>query len=509
MTLFSLLKNSAQRWPEREAVFEGQHAVHTWASLHTRALQLAHALAERGTVGSRVAIASLNCPEYVELMFGSWGAGHAVVPINAKLHPKEMAAIVSDADPACIFVSAELAPALAPALDASAQAKTIVIGSASYQDLFASPAAHALQVAPDALAWLFYTSGTTGRSKGAMLSHRNLMAMTVSHLADVEPSTERDTQIHAAPMSHGSGLYIPAYVARGTRQVIPASRGFDPAEFLDLCEHHVGCSAFLAPTMVQRLRAAVQQRGEPPSGLRTIIYGGGPMYLDELKQSLLAFGKVFIQIYGQGEAPMTITWLAREAHAGSDDAILGSVGTARTGVQVRVADTEGQDMPPGQTGEILVRGDVVMMGYWRNPQSTAAAIRDGWLWTGDMGSLDGQGFLTLRDRSKDVVISGGSNVYPREVEEVLLAHPGVDEVCVVGQADPEWGEVVVAFVVTAPGATVTSKHLDAACLQRLARFKRPKHYHFVPSLPKNNYGKVLKRALRAQLEQPSHQENAT
>jgi acyl-CoA synthetase (AMP-forming)/AMP-acid ligase II len=179
-----------------------------------------------------------------------------------------------------------------------------------------------------------------------------------------------------------------------------------------------------------------------------------------------------------------------------DDAILGSVGWARTGCEVAVVGSDGLPLPAGETGEIICRSDVVMAGYWNNPQATGEALRDGWLYTGDMGSLDARGFLTLRDRSKDLIISGGSNIYPREVEEVLLRHRDVQEVCVVGRKDDEWGEVVVAFIVLAPGATPDPGELDGHCLEHIARFKRPKQYHFLDELPKNSYGKVLKRALR-------------
>jgi acyl-CoA synthetase (AMP-forming)/AMP-acid ligase II len=196
---------------------------------------------------------------------------------------------------------------------------------------------------------------------------------------------------------------------------------------------------------------------------------------------------------------MTITWLRREDHASSDDALLGSVGTPRTGVQVRVLDADGRDVQQGEIGEIVVHGDVVMSGYWSNPLGTSEALKDGWLHTGDMGSFDARGYLTLRDRSKDVVISGGSNIYPREVEEVLLGHPDVLEACVVGSPDPEWGEVVVAFIVSRTGQPLSTSELDAHCLAAIARFKRPKRYVFVTDLPKNSYGKILKRALRERL----------
>jgi acyl-CoA synthetase (AMP-forming)/AMP-acid ligase II len=381
-------------------------------------------------------------------------------------------------------------------LDSDWLLRVCVIGSPEYEHLFAGPALTPKPTDPEALAWLFYTSGTTGRSKGAMLSQRNLMALTLSHLADVESLDEHCSQIHAAPMSHGSGMYIPAYVARGARQVVPSSAGFEPEEFLSLCHSHTGVGAFLAPTMVQRLRQSLPHPSSAPPGLRSIIYGGGPMYVQELKQSLAAFGQVFVQIYGQGESPMTITWLRREDHTSADDAILGSVGIARTGVDVRVVDSQGQDVAAGDIGEIIVRGDVVMSGYWRNPKGTTEALRDGWLFTGDMGSQDDRGYITLRDRSKDVVISGGSNIYPREVEEALLTHPDVSEVSVVGQRDEAWGEIVIAFVVPRAGVTLSTEALDAHCLERIARFKRPKRYVVLEALPKNSYGKVLKRSLR-------------
>jgi acyl-CoA synthetase (AMP-forming)/AMP-acid ligase II len=387
-----------------------------------------------------------------------------------------------------VFASPKIAAELAPVTTVPVE----VIDDGGYEARFGAEPVPTPCTDPAELAWLFYTSGTTGRSKGAMLSHRNLMAMTVSHLADFDSPDEECGLIHGAPMSHGSGLYIPPYVLRGARQVIPASGAFEPDEFLDLCEHHPGCSAFLAPTMVQRL---VQTGRSRPGNLRTVVYGGGPMYVDSLKKAMTAFGPIFTQLYGQGEAPMTITGLRRADHVDADDAVLGSVGYARSGVDVAVQRDDGSHAEIGEIGEIVCRGDVVMSGYWRNPAATAATLQNGWLHTGDMGSFDERGYLTLRDRSKDVVISGGSNIYPREVEEAILEHPAVVEAGVVGAKDEEWGEVVVAFVV----GEVDPAELDAHLLDRIARFKRPKRYEFIDELPKNSYGKVLKRELRERL----------
>jgi len=227
------------------------------------------------------------------------------------------------------------------------------------------------------------------------------------------------------------------------------------------------------------------------------------MYVADIERALAVMGPRFVQIYGQGETPMVATALSRRhlgdtAHPRYRDR-LGSVGVAQTPVSVRVGDGQGRPLPVGAVGEVMVKGDTVMAGYWRNPEATAAAIQSGWLFTGDVGCLDADGFLTLKDRSKDLIISGGSNIYPREVEEVLLQAPGVAEVAVVGTPDPEWGEVVVAFVVATPGVAVSTDALDAHCLAQMARFKRPKRYELVEALPKNHYGKVLKTELRQRL----------
>jgi len=484
VNLFSYLDQAAARFGEQGAVYCGERRLHTWRELADRALRLAGSLRGQLPVGSRIAIASENRPEIIELMFATWAAECVVVPLNYKLHPREMAQILDDAGASMVFASPKLASDLSSAV-------VETIGNATYLDRFNAAPAAPPESDPSQPAWLFYTSGTTGRSKGAMLTHRNLMAMTRAHLADLDDPDEHCSLIHGAPMSHGSGLYIAPYVLRGARQVVPASGAFDADEFLYLCDHHPGATAFLAPTMVARLVDTGRAR---PANLRTIIYGGGPMYLGNLKKAMAAFGPVFAQLYGQGEAPMTITGLTRTDHSG-DDAVLGSVGRARTGVQVAVLRDDGTHAPAGEVGEIVCRGEVVMAGYWNNPGATAEAVRDGWLFTGDKGSFDDRGYLTLRDRSKDVVISGGSNIYPREVEEALLCHPGVAEAAVVGTPDPDWGEIVVAFVV----GEASAAELDTHLLERIARFKRPKRYEFVDALPKNSYGKVLKRELRERL----------
>jgi long-chain acyl-CoA synthetase len=294
-------------------------------------------------------------------------------------------------------------------------------------------------------------------------------------------------------MSHGSGVYMMATVARLGINVTPESSSFDAEEVLRLFDAWPRTSMFAAPTMVKRL---VGCRADcNPDRIRTIIWGGAPMYVADALKAIERFGPRFAQIYGQGEAPMTITALSRQDIADRDHPRwaerLGSAGRAYACSEVMIADADDRPLPCGEAGEVLCRG-VVMRGYWRNPEASAATLRGGWLHTGDIGAFDAEGYLTLKDRSKDVIISGGSNIYPREVEEVLLEHVRVREVSVIGRPDPDWGEVVVAYVV----GEAERGELDALCLNGIARFKRPKEYVFVDSLPKNNYGKILKTELR-------------
>jgi long-chain acyl-CoA synthetase len=344
------------------------------------------------------------------------------------------------------------------------------------------------------LAWLFYTSGTTGRPKGAMLTHRVLAQASFAYLTEVDAAAPGDSVLHAAPMSHGSGLYMMAHVGRLGINVVPESGGFEPDEIFRLFAAWRGMSMFAAPTMVKRM---VEFGGDlDPSNVRTIVYGGAPMYVEDALKALDRFGPRLAQIYGQGESPMTITTLSKQDIADRTHPRwlerLGSAGRPYACLEVKVADGEDRALPVGETGEILCRGDVVMPGYWRNPDATAQTMRGGWLHTGDVGVFDADGYLTLKDRSKDMIISGGSNIYPREVEEVLLHHPKVEEVSVIGRRDSDWGEVVVAYFV----GEATPAELDALCLEKIARFKRPKDYVRVDGLPKNNYGKILKTELR-------------
>jgi long-chain acyl-CoA synthetase len=446
--------------------------------------------------GARVGVVMPNDPDYLVALCAAWHAGLAVVPINSKLHPKEVEFVLGHSGADLLVTTSDLAAGMG----AIPVNRILVAGSAEWCRAIKTDLVGIVERSIDDPAWIFYTSGTTGRPKGATLSFRSLIAQTLAYFADLVHVTGKDAILHAAPMSHGSGLYGLPYFAKGALSIVPESARFDPGEILELLDRWTGVSFFAAPTMMNRLVAEAEQKGSGLPGLHSIIYGGAPMYLPDIKRALDVCGPRVTQIYGQGEAPMTITALSLEAHADIHhpawERRLASVGVARTNVEVRVVNEEGRFMPPGTTGEVVCRGDVLMTGYWRDEDASRQAIVDGWLRTGDIGVFDDDGFLTLKDRSKDVIISGGSNIYPREVEEILVGHPGVSEVSVVGRPHPDWGEEVVAFVVVRAGRCISADELDAICLANIARFKRPKSYLFVDALPKNNYGKVLKTVLR-------------
>ena len=463
MNVVQFLLQNALRLPDQPAIAVGEKVVHSYRNLALRVSRLASGLTSKFNLqaGDRVAFAMKNCPQYWELLFACWHAGLAAVPMNAKLHAKEFEYIVGNSGAkACFFDPKE------------------------FEDL-AGEAQVPAETKPHDLAWLFYTSGTTGMPKGAMLSHRNLLFATQAYFADIDKLGPGDAILHPAPLSHGSGLYGLPHFAAGAVNVIPESGGFDAEEVFDQLERWPNASFFAAPTMIVRLLASPAARR--PETLKTITYGGAPMYVADALRAIDLFGPRLYQLFGQGESPMTITGLPQSFH--KDRLKLETCGYARTGVEVKVLES----------GEIVTRSDCVMAGYWDNPEATAQALRGGWLHTGDIGRMDQQGFLTILDRSKDMIISGGSNIYPREIEEVLLRHPAVAECSVVGRLHAEWGEEVVAFVVLKEDFSTQKEELDSLCLANIARFKRPKDYRFVDALPKNNYGKVLKTELRKRL----------
>jgi len=496
MNLALWLERAGKSHGAAPAVGLGDRVARDYRELADRVARLAAGLHQRFALqlGDRVAIAAQNSIDYIDVLYAIWHAGLVAVPANAKLHGAELGYILEHSQARVCFASPGIDAALAAHAPPTLE-RLVTIGGPEYAALFQADAAPVAPRRPDDVAWLFYTSGTTGRPKGAMLTHRALAWASHAYACEVDPITPADSLLHAAPMSHGSGLYIMAHVARLGINVVPESGGFDPEEIFRLLARWQRASMFAAPTMIRRLVDCTAECD--PARIRTLISGGAPLYVEDALEALQRFGPCLAQIYGQGESPMTIATLSKQDIAAREHPRwrerLASVGRPFACVEVMIADGTERSMPAGESGEILCRGDVVMSGYWRNPQASAATLKNGWLHTGDIGAFDQDGYLALKDRSKDLIISGGSNVYPREVEEILLQHPQVREASVIGRPDREWGEIVVAYVV----GTAQAEELDALCLGSIARFKRPKDYVFVPALPKNNYGKILKTELRA------------
>jgi long-chain acyl-CoA synthetase len=506
MNISNLLTQSGMTFSNEPAVSFGSKNILNYKQLSQLSAIIAGNLLIKYqlSAGDRVAIVSENCPQYIELFFAIWHAGLVVVPINAKLHKKELEYILLQSGASICFASSKITNVLLNEVDKIGFSNNVInIDSKEYK-LLTHGMEHKINTCePNDPAWLFYTSGTTGKPKGAMLSHRNLLAMTQGYFSDIDNISPGDAIFHAAPLSHGSGFYILPHVAHGGVNVIPKSGGFNEKELLDLLKDYNNVSLFAAPTMVKRWLEYYQKNGfgsDVFDSLKTIIYGGGPMYQRDLLNAQGILGNKLVQMYGQGESPMTICALSKEQHMNikhpNYKSNLGSVGTPMLGISLKITDENGTEVIDGLSGEIMVKGDSVMLGYYNDKKATDSTIIDGWLKTGDIGFKSIDGMITLVDRTKDVIISGGSNIYPREVEEVLLQHPSVIETSVFGKNDDTWGEIVIAAVVIKKHSKLDDIALDEHCLENLTRFKRPKKYIFLEYLPKNNTGKILKTTLR-------------
>jgi acyl-CoA synthetase (AMP-forming)/AMP-acid ligase II len=511
MNLGMLLTKTARIFPDKPAFIHGDRQL-SYAQFDARVNRLANALQRLGLKqGENVAILQYNYPQTYESLFACFKSGLGAVPINFRLHPKEFAFIIDHSESRAVILSAEFNHSIMAVQDRISNARHLITLEGADGDLldYESVLAGAadrfaeVDVSADDLAWLFYTSGTTGMPKGAMLTHRNLLAMVMNFYADIAPGfTPHDVILHAAPLSHGSGLYGLPNIGKGATNVILASKSFDPELVFETIERYRVTNMFTAPTMIKMLIEHPAVDHYDLSSLRSLNYGGAPMLVEDLKKAIEKFGSCLVQLFGQGESPMTISYLPHWAHraTASPEEVkrLASAGFARTDVEIKIFDGEDNELPPGHIGEIATRSDLVMKGYWKNPEATADTIKNGWLYTGDVGYLDDNGYLFIMDRSKDMIISGGENIYPREIEEVLIRHPAVREVSVIGVPDLKWGEAIKAVVSLNPGITATEKDLIEFCRGNIAGYKKPRSVDFVDDLPKSNYGKILKRKLRDQ-----------
>jgi acyl-CoA synthetase (AMP-forming)/AMP-acid ligase II len=508
MNIGGLLTNSARVFPKRLAVVYGSRRL-TYRQFNSRANRLANAFRRLGIkTGESVAILQYNYPEMLESMFACFKSGIGAVPINFRLHPKEYAYIIHHSQARAVVLSREFNQDILAVRQEIPRARHLITLSDSHGELLDYETIISAEtgewsdadIQPDDVAWLFYTSGTTGQPKGAMLTHRNLLAMTLAYYADYGHLEPDDAVLHAAPLSHGSGLYALPNIAKAATNIILESKTFQPELVFKTIEKYRVTNMFAAPTMIKLMVEDPEVRRYALSSLRSLIYGGGPMHMEDLKEAIQTMGFCLTQLYGMGETPMTITYLPQKDHIleGPVSRLkrLSAAGIPRTGVEVKVFDIYDQEVPEGEIGQVVTRSDVVMKGYWRNPEATAEALKGGWLHTGDVGYMDSEGYLFLMDRFKDMIISGGENIYPREIEEVIIRHPAVREVAVIGVPDSKWGESIKAVVSLIPGESVTKQELVDLCETNLASYKKPKSIDFIDELPKNNYGKIMKRNLR-------------
>ncbi|MDI5930005.1 long-chain-fatty-acid--CoA ligase [Rhizobium leguminosarum] len=510
MNVPHFLIRSAIQFPSRPLWIDGEGTI-SFGEGRRRLDRVAISLLEVAKQYDRVAILTSNRFEGFEIYLAAMHAGMAAVPMNPRNHPREYAYTITDSSASVLVYSEEFASTVREiAQFATLPPNVYCIGDwqegmpgRPYDELVQGEdlGAPKVNIDPDDVAWLFYTSGTTGQPKGAMETHRNLVQMVHHFLTGgLDDANENDVMLHLAPISHGTTSIGLVFLARGGAQAFPLSKSFDPEKVCEAIQKYRVTATMMAPTMVQMLVSSDAIKTHNLSSLKSIVYGGAPMHRAVLEDAMKKLGPVFIQSYGQGEAAACCAALNKQDHICGDDPVkikrLSSVGREATGVIIRIVNEAGQELPTGEAGEIAIRSDLVMRGYWNKPEATAAAKVNGWLRTGDVGYLDDGGYLFLTDRVKDMIISGGSNIYPREIEEVLYTHPAIAEVAVIGLPDEKWGESVAAIVVLKAGANATQEELIGYTRQHIASYKKPKRVIFADALPKSSYGKVLKRELR-------------
>jgi len=502
------LRRSARLWPAKVAAIDGETHL-TYAEFDGRVDRLANALRDLGLArGDRVGVLMLNTFRYLELYYAVNRAGGVIVPLNTRLAVPELAFMLSDCACTVLFVTREFAPHAEqlrrayPALAATvlAEDEPPAAGFLAYEALVAaSPAtAPAVALAEGDLAGIFYTGGTTGLPKGVMLSQRNLVDNAYRNIMEIGYRHD-DVYLHAGPMFHladGASTFAVTFVG-GTHAHV---RAFQPPAVLATIARDRATLIGLVPTMLGLLLNQPDIRRHDLTSLRAILYGGSSIAPSTLREALDLLPCAFTQIYGMTEAAPDLTYLHPAEHRldGSERALqrLASAGRPGVGIDLRIVDDAGREVPPGTTGEVIARGANIMVGYWNRPEETAAALRDGWYHTGDLATLDGDGYLTIVGRKKDMIISGGENVYSAEVEHALHAHPAVLECAVIGVPDARWGEAVKAIVVRRPGQTLTGDELVVHCRPLIAGYKVPRSVDFAEALPKSGAGKILKRELR-------------
>jgi len=511
MNLSHFLRQAARRHGEEIGFVWGERTW-SWAELDRRVDAMAMALVERGVrKGDRVLVQSKNCNQMFESMFACFRIGAVWVPTNFRQTPDEVAYLAQASGAAVMICHGDFPEHAAKVKETAPALRFLIsIGPSNFGDDYDSlverhlgqpmPAA---AVEHDDPCWFFFTSGTTGRPKAAVLTHGQMAFVITNHLCDLMPgTTNADASLVVAPLSHGAGVHQLVQVARAAKSVLLSSERFDVDEAWALVEKWRITNMFTVPTIVKLMTEHPSVDAHDLSSLRYVIYAGAPMYREDQKHALRKLGKVLVQYFGLGEVTGNITVLPPALHDPEDipGAKVGTCGYERTGMQVTIQDEQGHEVPLGVTGEICVCGPAVFAGYYNNPEANAKAFRDGWFRTGDLGHMDEEGFLYITGRASDMYISGGSNIYPREIEEKILTHPAVAEVAVLGVPDRTWGEAGIAVCALRPGQTLSEVELLAWLDGRIARYKLPKRVFFWDALPKSAYGKITKRTIREDLE---------
>jgi long-chain acyl-CoA synthetase len=516
MNLGEILADAARHHPDRAAIVwhDGKER-RSYREVDDRASALSAGLVEELKVqpGDRVAVMMSNSPELLETLFAVWKAGATISPLNARLTREEIQYQVTDCEAKVFIVGSEFTETALGlrdelgvetfVLQSEAQGPDPDLSADGLVGLGALRDRHAGERPPDPgtvdsdVAWLAYTSGTTGQPKGAMLSHGCLTFVAVSWLADLQRLEPEDVGLVAAPLTHGAGIMALCFVMKAATQVL--AHGFDPANILTTIAEQKVTHTWMVPTQIRMILDSPALPSADISKLKTIVYGGAPMYVEDLKEAIRRIGPIFVQLFAQTESPMTGTYMRAQDHIleGPGSERLASCGHARSGMEVAILDEEDRRLPLGETGEICIKGPALMNGYWNRPDASAETLRSGWLHTGDIGRMDEAGYVFILDRTKDMVISGGLNVYPREIEEVLLRHPAISAAAVIGVPDPKWGEAVKAVVVADGDGGLSEADVIAFAAEHLAGYKKPKSVDFVADLPKTTYGKIDKKALRA------------
>jgi fatty-acyl-CoA synthase len=511
MNLAYLVTQNARRHGMRVGFVWGEKSW-TWREIDALVSALAAALAARGIKkGDRILVHSKNGEEMFWSMFATFRLGAVWVPTNFRLMPDEVAYLAA-ASGAKAFLCHGDFPDHAKAVCGPALEFTWRIGEGAFGEKSVDDAikAHAgvrvenAAVDYDDPCWFFFTSGTTGRSKAAVLTHGQMTFVVTNHLADLTPgTTEHDASLVVAPLSHGAGVHQLMQTARGVKTILLSTERFDIDEAFRLIAQHKVSNLFTVPTILKMMVEHPAADRYDHSSLRYVIYAGAPMYREDQKAALKKLGPVLVQYFGLGEVTGNITVLPPALHDPEDgpQARIGTCGFERTGMQVAIQADDGRELKPFETGEICVIGPGVFAGYYDNPEANAKAFRDGWFRTGDLGHMDEEGFVYITGRASDMYISGGSNIYPREVEEKILTHPKIGEVAVLGVPDPVWGEVGVAVCVAREGAgPVTEAEMAGFLAPKVPRYKMPKRFFFWEALPKSGYGKIPKRLVRDELE---------